>query len=469
MTSLPSVQYASRTDKGMRRAMNQDSLQVRMCGDHDEWSRCGYLFVVADGMGGHAVGDLASRIAVDTLPHAYYKREATSAESRLREAIVAANKAINDRGRENREFEGMGTTCSVLTLSSRGAMVGHVGDSRVYRVRKGQIEQLTFDHSLQWEMIRLGRATPENVELFHPRNVITRCLGPDPLVQVDIEGPFSVEAGDFFLLCSDGLTNHVSDTEIGQIVGSMPPTESSRLLINLANCRGGSDNSTVVVVGIDSYPSTTQESTATSLKDPRDKTAEISSQRKFRIWQIVLSAAAAICLLSGIWMGIQKNKEASGVLIAASALAWLISQRLSRPSQLGLSGDKNSAPNMLPQLDAPQAGLSSDRLSWSNGVRKLSAVESSSASRAAFLPSSPYRVVEADLSESLLLHLAEVQSELVQAARDSGWKVDFDELTNLNRQAIQAQQSQKPDRALKARGKAIDLLMRELYQRSRST
>ena len=196
------------------------------------------------------------------MPHAYFKGDAPSVENRLREAIISANKAINSRGRENREFEGMGTTCSVLSLSECGAMVGHVGDSRVYRVRKARIEQLTFDHSLQWEMIRLGRATPENVELFHPRNVITRCLGPDPVVQVDIEGPFSVEAGDFFLLCSDGLTNHVSDTEIGQIVGSMPPTESSRLLINLANCRGGSDNSTVIVVGIDSYPTSSESSTS---------------------------------------------------------------------------------------------------------------------------------------------------------------------------------------------------------------
>ncbi len=469
MTSPPSVQYASRTDKGMRRAMNQDSLQVRMSGDYDEWSRCGYLFVVADGMGGHAVGDLASRIAVDTLPHAYYKRDATSVEHRLREAIVAANKAINDRGRENREFEGMGTTCSVLSLSASGAMVGHVGDSRVYRVRKGQIEQLTFDHSLQWEMIRLGRATPENVELFHPRNVITRCLGPDPLVQIDIEGPFSVEAGDFFLLCSDGLTNHVSDTEIGQIVSSMPPTESSRLLINLANCRGGSDNSTVVVVGIDSYPPTTTEQPPSPLKDTRDGTAEISSRRRSGIWRILLSVAAALCLLAAIWQGIRKNNQAAGVLIAASALAWMIGQRLSRSSRTGLSGEADLELTMRPQPGSSDIGLSSDRLSWSDGGRKLSAIESSSASRAAFLPSSPYRVVEAELSEPLLSNLAEVQSELVQAARDSGWKVDFDELTNLNRQAIQAEQSQKPDRAIKARGKAIDLLMRELYQRSRST
>jgi len=252
MTSVPVVQYASRTDVGMRRAANQDNLAVRMCTDFEEWSRCGHLFAVADGMGGHAVGDLASRITVSTLPLAYYKQEATDVDIRLRQAIIAANKAINDKSRENREFEGMGTTCSVLSLSEAGAMIGHVGDSRVYRVRKGRIEQLTFDHSLQWEMIRLGRATAENVELYHPRNVITRCLGPDLAVQVDVEGPFSVEPGDVFMLCSDGLTNHVNDEELGVILSGLPPEKSSRLLIDLANCRGGSDNSTVIVVHIES-------------------------------------------------------------------------------------------------------------------------------------------------------------------------------------------------------------------------
>ena len=307
MPSPPVVQYASRTDVGMRRSANQDSLAVRLCGDYDEWHRCGHLFVVADGMGGHAVGDLASRITVDTLPHAYFKRDAPSVQSRMRQAIYAANKAINDRGRENREFEGMGTTCSVLSLSEDGATIGHVGDSRVYRVRRGYIEQLTFDHSLQWEMIRLGRATIENVELFHPRNVITRCLGPDPLVQVDIEGPFSVEAGDQFVLCSDGLTNHVTDAEIGQTVASLPPAESSRLLINLANCRGGSDNSTVVVIGIDSYPGTVAEQSAEPPEAPKlDRTIDIPAKPS-NVPQIMLAGTGVLCLLAGITLGVMEK------------------------------------------------------------------------------------------------------------------------------------------------------------------
>ncbi|MCA9065585.1 MAG: serine/threonine-protein phosphatase, partial [Planctomycetaceae bacterium] len=255
MSVQPVVEYASRTDVGMRRSANQDSLAVRLCTESEDWATCGHLFVVADGMGGHSVGDLASRITVDTLPHAYFKGNADNVRDRLLQAVIAANKAVNDCGRQNPEFADMGTTCCALSLSEAGATIAHVGDSRIYRVRNGRIEQLTFDHSLQWEMIRLGQATIENVDLHHPRNVITRCIGPDPDVRPDIEGPFPVRAGDYFVISSDGLTNHVSDSEIGQIVSCQPVAESARLLINLANCRGGSDNSTVIVVHVQSYPS----------------------------------------------------------------------------------------------------------------------------------------------------------------------------------------------------------------------
>jgi serine/threonine protein phosphatase PrpC len=457
MPSPPVVQYASRTDVGMRRSANQDSLAVRLCADYEEWHRCGHLFVVADGMGGHAVGDLASRITVDTLPHAYFKRDAPSVQSRMRQAIYAANKAINDRGRENREFEGMGTTCSVLSLSEDGATIGHVGDSRVYRVRRGRIEQLTFDHSLQWEMIRLGRATVENVELFHPRNVITRCLGPDPLVQVDIEGPFSVEAGDHFVLCSDGLTNHVTDAEIGQIVASLPPAESSRLLINLANCRGGSDNSTVVVIGIDSYPGTFEEQSAALPDTPKlDRTMDIPGKPS-NVPQIMLAGTAVLCLLAGITLGVMEKLIPALILVAASVLSWLISRRMARRTPSASSEDFSTDPT------APVA----------TSVPADSFLEPSSSRppvpNTAFNPKSPYRVVDAAVSDTFLAYLAEVQSDLVQAARDSAWDVDFQEVTTLSKQACTAQQSGKTSQTIKSRAKAIDLLMREMYQRSRSS
>lgn len=453
MPSTPVVQYASRTDVGMRRAANQDSLAVRLCPDFEEWQRCGHLFVVADGMGGHAVGDLASRIAVDTLPHAYFKQEAPSIELRMKQAIQTANKAINDRGRENREFEGMGTTCSVLSLTETGAIVGHVGDSRVYRVRNGRIAQLTFDHSLQWEMIRLGRATIDNVELFHPRNVITRCLGPDPAVQIDIEGPFSVEAGDVFVLCSDGLTNHVSDTEIGQIVAALPPTDSSRLLINLANCRGGSDNSTVVVVAITSYPETFTEASPEPLQNRfLDKTLDMPGKNS-GLAPLLLAITAVLCLLAGIVLLLNEMMIPSAVLVTASVLSWLISRRIGNtPIELQQEGTSN--PDFAQIL-----------------VPVEQATDSSSAPavpKKPFNPSSPYRIVDARITDALLSQLAEMQSDLVQAARDSAWDVNFTEITTLSRQANTSVQSGEPDRSIKSRAKAIDLLMREMYSRSRS-
>ena len=454
MPSTPVVQYASRTDVGMRRTANQDSLAVRLCPDYEEWQRCGHLFVVADGMGGHAVGDLASRIAIETLPHAYFKQDAASIESRMRQAILAANKAINDRGRENREFEGMGTTCSALSLTEDGAVIGHVGDSRVYRVRQWRIEQLTFDHSLQWEMIRLGRATVDNVELFHPRNVITRCLGPDPSVQIDTEGPFSIEAGDHFVLCSDGLTNHVSDAEIGQIVASLPPAESSRLLINLANCRGGSDNSTVVVVGITSYPETFKEQSAAAVQNRGlDNTLDIPA-RKSSLPQLLLAGTAVLCLLAGIVLLINNQMLPSAILVAASVLSWLISRRMGDKTPMKGSEDfanLESATELVPIESATELSSSRPAIPC-----------------AAFNSRSPYRIVEARISDTFLSQLAEMQSDLVQAARDSAWDVDFAEVTTLSRQAISAQQAGQLDRSIKSRAKAIDLLMREMYSRSRS-
>lgn len=436
----------------MRRSANQDSLAVRLCPDFDEWQRMGHLFVVADGMGGHAVGDLASRITVETLPHSYSKSDAPTVSNRVQRAIQSANKAINDRARENREFEGMGTTCSVLSLAEEGAIVGHVGDSRVYRVRRGRIEQLTFDHSLQWEMIRLGRATINNVELFHPRNVITRCLGPDLHVQIDIEGPFSVLPGDYFVLCSDGLTNHVTDSEIGQIVASLPPAESSRLLINLANCRGGSDNSTVIVVGIDSYPPTIDESpNDLSDKPSLDTTQEMLVRSSSSMPQILLAATAVLCLVAAITLGAMNRFLPAAFLIAASVLAWLISRRMVHTIQSDLK-DEISTSDSLPKTAATPP------LDQSVARPQVPATP--------FHPNSPYRIISAAVSDT---YLAEVQSDLVQAARDGAWEVDFEEVTNLNKQAVFSQQSGKPTQTIKSRAKAIDMLMRELYRRSRST
>ena len=137
------ITCSAKTDIGYKRKNNQDSVTTQICSDRDTWRDYGHLFVVADGMGGHAVGELASKIATDTVPHSFYKGKRKSPSTSLKEAIEEANESINSRGTHNSEFDRMGTTCSSLVLSPRGAFIGHVGDSRVYRIRgKGLISSV---------------------------------------------------------------------------------------------------------------------------------------------------------------------------------------------------------------------------------------------------------------------------------------------------------------------------------------
>jgi serine/threonine protein phosphatase PrpC len=242
------IEYDTHTDVGMRRDNNEDNCVVQMCSDEETWRNSGHLFLVADGMGGHAVGELASKLAAENVPHAFFKNPPGDVESAIRNALSTANHVIFERGTGNPEFQRMGTTCSTLVLSPAGATIGHVGDSRVYRIRDEHIEQLTFDHSLHWELMRDGRLTANDA--FANKNVITRCLGPEPSVEVDVEGPFPVLPGDKYVLCSDGLTAHLDDADVGQIAAYLPADKASRALVNLANLRGGSDNCTVVVVDV---------------------------------------------------------------------------------------------------------------------------------------------------------------------------------------------------------------------------
>jgi protein phosphatase len=201
-------------------------------------------------MGAHAAGELASQIAVEIIPLTYQKLEEDNPSDALRKAVLEANIHIHERGQANRDFRGMGTTGSVLALLPQGALVAHVGDSRVYRMRGWQLEQMTFDHSLVWEMSSAHKIPEHEVPDYVPKNIITRSLGPSHEVQVDMEGFFPLEVGDTFLLCSDGLTGPVSDEEIGTILGCMYMEEAVRTLVDLANVRGGPDNITVVVVKV---------------------------------------------------------------------------------------------------------------------------------------------------------------------------------------------------------------------------
>jgi protein phosphatase len=249
VTGFDDIEYASLSDVGVRRSHNQDNYAILLASDADQWRGEGHLFVVADGMGAHAVGEKASELAASIIPHTYSKHARQGAVPALRKAFIEANASIHSRGQQNREFEGMGTTGTALLLRPEGAWVSHVGDSRAYRVRDGQIEQLSFDHSLLWVYARQQRIDPDTVQNI-PSNVIVRSLGPEPLVQVDIEGPHPLQTGDIFLLCSDGLSGQVSDHEIGAVASTLPPDEACRFLVDLANLRGGPDNITVLIIRV---------------------------------------------------------------------------------------------------------------------------------------------------------------------------------------------------------------------------
>jgi protein phosphatase len=198
-------------------------------------------------MGAHAAGEMASALAVEHVPLAYEKTATRSPPLALKLSIEQANAEIHSRGENAFDMKGMGTTCTALAVVPRGALVGHVGDSRAYRLRGTTLDQLTRDHSAVWELESQGGLTREQAERTVGKNVITRSMGPHARVEVDIEGPHPVEQGDVFLLCSDGLSGQVADEEIGLFLKELPPRDACAALVGLTLVRGAPDNVTVIV------------------------------------------------------------------------------------------------------------------------------------------------------------------------------------------------------------------------------
>ncbi len=244
---MMSIQCSAKTDIGLRRANNQDSHAVVLADTPRGWMERGHLLIVADGMGAHAAGEVASQTATETIAMSYSKRAKESPPLALQQSVYDAHNRIREKSEKDEAFRDMGTTVDALLLLPQGAVVAHVGDSRVYRWRNQTIEQLTFDHSLVWEVCVAFKLPFDQAPPDIPRNQITRSLGPTEKLKVDLEGPYSIEVGDIFLVCSDGLSGQVSDREIGQILQVMPPDEASETLVNLANLRGGPDNITLIV------------------------------------------------------------------------------------------------------------------------------------------------------------------------------------------------------------------------------
>jgi serine/threonine protein phosphatase PrpC len=308
VTRFDQIEHASLTDVGVRRSHNQDNYAIQLASDEEGWRQRGHLFLVADGMGAHAVGEKASEQAAHIIPHIYQKHANLGATIALRRSFIEANASIHACGQQNREFEGMGTTATALLLRTDGAWVGHVGDSRCYRIRQGFIEQLSYDHSLVWEYARLQHLDPDEVEDI-PTNVIHRCLGPEPLVQVDIEGPHDVQPGDLFLLCSDGLSGQVTDQELGAVATALPPAEACRFLVDLSNLRGGPDNITVVIVHVGREGS----GDAPAAPRPRKRSPLIHVPW----WASSLIAGTLLALLATYLVRLELGGAATGLFILA--------------------------------------------------------------------------------------------------------------------------------------------------------
>jgi len=240
--------HAARTDVGMIRSGNEDNYAVNVPPSGDRG-----LFVVADGMGGHAAGEVASEMAVQTLERelaGLKDLDDRSSSERVMDALRMANRNIHDRTITEVDKQGMGTTASVLIVSGMRYMICQVGDSRVYLLRDGALQQLTKDHSYVQEQVDAGFLTPEQAR-YHPySNVITRCVGASPDVQPDVyQG--EVRVGDLFLVASDGLTGMVDDRRLQMLLMSRSvPERKVHSLIAEANGRGGLDNITAIVVEI---------------------------------------------------------------------------------------------------------------------------------------------------------------------------------------------------------------------------
>jgi protein phosphatase len=244
-----------RTDVGRVRSANEDSYLAKEP-----------IFVVADGMGGHLAGDVASSTAVSTI-EGHLTEAVPDQPDSFATLVRGANRAIWEKAQSDSALRGMGTTCTLLYLDDATAHIAHVGDSRAYRLRDGALEQLTEDHTLVARMVREGKLAPEDADHHPQRSIITRALGVDADVSVDLLA-VELHPGDRLLLCSDGLSSMIKESVIADVLGGeADPQATADTLVDRANEAGGEDNVTVVIIDV-GEPSSESDSSATASVAP---------------------------------------------------------------------------------------------------------------------------------------------------------------------------------------------------------
>ncbi|MCX7748115.1 MAG: Stp1/IreP family PP2C-type Ser/Thr phosphatase [Clostridia bacterium] len=241
------MRFGVKSDKGMVRETNEDSCNI-IAG----YTGIPVCFMVADGMGGHNSGEIASKTAVDFISKYILQNSGKLIKEEdlpkvLIEMMGEANKEVYSKSKEDDAFSGMGTTLIVGVVLNKKFFVGHVGDSRVYLIRDGKIERLTTDHSFIEELVQNGTITREEAEKHPKRNIITRALGCFESIQIDTH-VFNIKNEDIYLLCTDGLTNQLTEAEIKEVIeGTNDPEMVCNELVKRANERGGEDNISVIV------------------------------------------------------------------------------------------------------------------------------------------------------------------------------------------------------------------------------
>jgi protein phosphatase len=408
------LQHAALSDVGLRRANNQDSMAVVVAGSQAIWQQRGHLFMVADGMGAHAAGELASKMATDTVALTYPKLLNKPPFEAIVKALQDANAEIHRRGQAALDFKGMGTTSTVLLVLPEGALLAQVGDSRAYRLRGDRFEQMTFDHSLVWEMRAAGQLDDGDIPDYVPKNIITRSLGPNPHVKVDLEGPFPLEEGDTFLLCSDGLSGPVNDQEMGTILRCLPVDEAVRALVDIANLRGGPDNITVVVARITGQ----QVAQSDGGEMPAVQPAETLQAVHPAIWTLL-----GVSALAALGAAAMHRWGTALVCLVAAAVFGLVAM-----------------------------------------VRRYSGSEPPLRFDGRRLGKGPYVASDCRADREFVAHITTTVDQLKEAASDGNWPVDWQRFNSLCERAEGALQSGDHDRAVAEYCRAISFMMAQLKQ-----
>jgi serine/threonine protein phosphatase PrpC len=249
MKVRPGVEVSAQSDIGCHRENNEDCLGYWEPEQDQQFQRKGRLAIVADGMGGYEGGQEASRMAVETIVSSYRDSNEADPQEALAAALRNAHEQIQQYGLAHPHLHGMGTTCTTIAIVQDSLYYAHVGDTRLYLVRGGQIAQVTRDHSYVGRLVEAGMITREDAEKHPQRNILTAALGTNTDLVMDLPGrPEPLQSGDVLVICSDGLWGQVRDPEILQAVAGKGVEEAGRVLIQLARERGGPDNITLEIL-----------------------------------------------------------------------------------------------------------------------------------------------------------------------------------------------------------------------------